>query len=178
MNNKVTQKILPTPTKERLHELFTYSFVEGALYWKIYDTPKRAGNHPKPKKYCTVKIGYSTYQRHRLIWAFFYGDPGPWIVDHINKSRNDDRIENLRIADFSKNRCNAKMSRTNTSGFKGVMLIVRNNKLAKPYVRWRARIHMNHQCVNLGTYSTKEEAAAAYAEAANRLHGEFVGHLQ
>jgi hypothetical protein len=151
MSNKVTEKIKPLPTKEQLHELFTYSFVEGALYWKIYATPKRAGNHPKPKKYCTVKIGYSTYQRHRLIWAFFYGDPGPWIVDHINKSRNDDRIENLRIADFSKNRCNAKMSCTNTSGFKGVTA-TRN--------KWKAQIMLGGQKIHLGVYPTKEEAAA------------------
>jgi hypothetical protein len=37
---------------------------------------------------------------------------------------------------------------------------------------------LNSRRISLGTYLTKEEAAAAYAEAANRLHGEFVGQLQ
>jgi len=60
---------------------------------------------------------------------------------------------------------------TNTTGFKGVYYDARRNK-------WQAIMCMNNRRIHLGYYSTKEEAAAAYAEAANRLHGDFVGELQ
>jgi hypothetical protein len=171
MSNKNRENTNPLPPKERLHELFTYSFVEGALYWKIYSKPKLAGCDDWHTGYWRVKINKVMYQRHRLIWAHFYGDPGPYIVDHINKTRNDDRIENLRLANEAQNRHNSKMHCTNTSGFKGVYYHASRNK-------WRARMYLKRRSVSLGYYSTKEEAAAAYAEASSRLHGEFAGHLQ
>ena len=176
MNNQV-MKVRPLPPKERLHERFTYSFVEGVLYWRHYPKRKLAGSKASSRMYCHIKFDQVMYQRHRLIWAYFYGDPGPYIVDHINKTRNDDRIENLRLATISENRWNSKMYRTNISGFKGVYAVP-NKRSASAPVRWRADIYVHRRRICLGTYSTKEEAAAAYAEAANRLHGEFVGHLQ
>ena len=167
MSNKLTEKILPTPTKERLHELFTYSFVEGALYWKSY--PNLAGCKDSYNGRWRIKLNRILYQRQRLTWAYFHGDPGAFIVDHINKIPDDDRIENLRLASSLQNNCNTKVRWSNTSGFKGV---------SANRDKWRAYIGWQKQRIYLGTYSTKEEAAAAYAEAANRLHGEFVGHLQ
>lgn len=85
--------------------------------------------------------------------------------------RDDDRIENLRLATEEQNRRNSKMYCTNTTGFKGVYYDARSNK-------WQALMCMKYRKFSLGYYSTKEEAAAAYAEASNRLHGEFAGHLQ
>jgi hypothetical protein len=161
------KKINPLPTKERLHELFTYSFVEGALYWKHY--PKLAGCKDWYNERWRVKLNNVLYQRQRLIWAYFYSDPGIFIVDHINRVTDDDRIENLRLATKPKNNCNSSMYSNNTSGFKGVTA-TRN--------KWKAQISSGGQKIHLGVYPTKEEAAAAYAEAANRIHGEFVGHLQ
>jgi hypothetical protein len=157
----------PTPTKERLHELFTYSFVEGALYWKSY--PKLAGCRDSYNRRWRIKLNLILYQRQRLTWAYFHGDPGAFIVDHINKIPDDDRIENLRLATKPKNSFNSSMYSNNTSGFKGVTA-TRN--------KWKAQIMLGGQKIHLGVYPTKEEAAAAYAEAAKRLHGEFAGHLQ
>ena len=40
--------------------------------------------------------------------------------------------------------------------------------------KWQARITVDGATKSLGAYETKEEAAAAYAEAAAKYHGEFV----
>jgi hypothetical protein len=169
MNNKTTERIIPTPTKEQLRERLTYSFVEGAFYWKHYPKLKPAGCRNASRRYYYIKFDQVIYLRHRLTWAYFYGDPGAFIVDHINKISDDDRIENLRLGNSVQNNCNTKMRCTNTSGFKGVTA---HGK------KWRTYIGWQKQKIYLGTYLTKEEAAAAYAEASNRLHGEFAGHLQ
>lgn len=160
----------PLPAREKLRALFTYSFIEGTLYTRG-PTPRRAGSRRGVKGYIRVCVDYRAYPRHRLVWAYFYGDPGPFIVDHINNDRSDDRIENLRLATESDNRRNSRMYCTNTSGFKGVTREKRTN-------RWKAYIYQHNRRIHLGMYTTKEEAAAAYAQAALRLHGEFAGALQ
>lgn len=165
------RKIKPLPTKERLYELFTYSFIEGTLYRKSYPETKPVEATARSRGYASTRVDGVPYQRHRLTWAYFYDDPGATNVDHINRIRDDNRIENLRLATESQNRRNSKMYCTNTTGFKGVYYDARRNK-------WQAIMCMNNRRIHLGYYSTKEEAAAAYAEAANRLHGDFVGELQ
>jgi hypothetical protein len=160
----------PLPSKADLQKLFTYSFVEGALYWN--DSSSRlAGSVNGGRGYVRVCIDYITYGRHRLVWAYFYGDPGFQIVDHVNNDRSDDRIENLRLATESDNRRNSRMYCTNTSGFKGVTLEKSVNK-------WKAYIYRNNRRIHLGIFRHKEEAAAAYAKAAQELHGAFAGALQ
>lgn len=171
MSNKVMKKFRPLPTKERLHELFTYSFIEGTLYRKSYAGLKPRGTTARARGYASARVDGVLYQRHRLTWAYFYGDPGAITVDHINHIRNDNRIENLRLATEAQNRRNSKLYCTNSTGFKGVYYDARCNK-------WQARMCMEYLTFSLGYYSTKEEAAAAYAEAVNRLYGEFVGALQ
>jgi hypothetical protein len=165
------RKFKPLPRKERLHELFTYSFIEGTLYRKTYAGLKPTGATARVRGYASARVDGVSYQRNRLTWAYFYDDPGANTVDHINHMRDDDRIENLRLATEEQNRRNSKMYCTNTTGFKGVYYDARSNK-------WQALMCMKYRKFSLGYYSTKEEAAAAYAEAASRLHGEFAGHLQ
>jgi hypothetical protein len=157
----------PLPPQETLHQLFVYSIVEGALYWRSNPT-SRAGSVNGRRGYARITINYKTYSSHRLVWAYFYGDPGPQLIDHINRTRDDDRIENLRIATEAENRRSSSMYRTNTSGFKGVTF-------EKSVGRWKAYIYLNNRRKHLGVFSSKEEAAEAYAKAAAELHGEFVG---
>jgi hypothetical protein len=66
---------------------------------------------------------------------------------------------------------------TNTTGFKGVYSTEQQDT-ALHMLNGRPNMYLNNRKISLGYYLTKEEAAAAYAEASNRLHGEFVGQLQ
>lgn len=87
-------------------------------------------------------------------------------VDHINHNILDNRRKNLRLCTRSQNMGNQKLRVSSISGYKGVSW----HKTAK---RWQAMIRVNKRGIALGYYSTKEQAALAYNEAAKRYFGEF-----
>lgn len=90
--------------------------------------------------------------------------PDGFEVDHRNLNTLDNRRSNLRMATDTQNKWNKTKYKNNTTGFKGVFRN-RNGFQAK------IRAHKKQYC--MGTYATKEEAAAAYNAAALRHHGEF-----
>lgn len=96
---------------------------------------------------------------HRLICEC----PDGMVVDHINHDTLDNRRCNLRLATHSQNACNSLRGNP-ASGLRGVYQ--RGKK-------WASAIAMHGKQVHLGFFGTREEAAAAYRDAAKRLHGEF-----
>lgn len=70
------------------------------------------------------------------------------IVDHINHDTLDNRRSNLRLVDTAENLLNRRLP-------VGVTWCpVRNN--------WRAVLHMDGKYMNLGRYSSEEEARFVY----------------
>lgn len=125
----------------------------------------------KPVRPMISNVGYKRiwhkgrlYQQHRLAWLYVYGQWPKDKIDHINGNREDNRIFNLRECTMSQNAMNTGAHRDNTSGFKGV---TRNHN------RWMANIKKDGVATYLGTFDTPEEAHAAYAAAAVRVHGQF-----
>lgn len=107
--------------------------------------------------------GYSAaLKMHRLILQAQTGD----IIDHRDGDGLNNRRENLRLATSAQNSRNRSRFPNNTSGFKGVSW---DDDLGM----WRARITFDHRVIHLGRFNTREAAHAAYAKAAQRLHGEF-----
>jgi hypothetical protein len=94
------------------------------------------------------------------------GVPVGTIVDHINGDGLDNRKNNLRPVTSQQNSFNRKTPSHNTSGYKGVVWEADRQK-------WKARIKINNKYQYLGRYKKKSDAAKAYAEASERLHGEF-----
>lgn len=159
-------------TQEYLKELFTYD--NGVLYWKVNrgrraKAGSMAGHNNYNKKgdeyRWKINIDGKKYARYRLVYLMHHGYL-PLIVDHKNAITTDDRIENLRAATVSQNSQNAKMKKSNSSGFKGVYL----NRHKTRYI---ASITANRKVMRLGSFSTAEEAAAAYEAASIKYHGEF-----
>lgn len=160
------------PSRERLRELFDYR--DGWLYFKV--------NLVAGGKYIFIgeKAGYSTangrvalridgyaFLVHRLVWAWHFGQtPVDMDVHHINGDRSDNRIENLRLASHSNTMASAGLSKSNTSGLKGV-------SFSSERAKWVAQITVNYQHMALGRFDTKEEAHAAYCAAADKYFGEF-----
>ena len=62
--------------------------------------------------------------------------------------------ENCRWADKTTQNINQRMQKNNTSGFVGITWHTFSN-------RWRVRVNINRQRVNIGSFKTKEEAVQA-----------------
>lgn len=87
-------------------------------------------------------------------------------IDHIGgeKTVNDNRKCNLRIASASENAMNTKISTRNKTGEKGVIFNGR---------KWEAFISINKNKVRLGIFDTKEEAIKSRKEAEYEYYKEY-----
>lgn len=110
--------------------------------------------------YIGVTIFNGTIYVHRMIWAIVNGLWPENEIDHKDRDRGNNSIQNLRDASITQNRRNSTKRRNTTSTFKGV---------SSKRGRWQARIART----NLGTFNSEEDAAAAYDTAAQIMFGEF-----
>lgn len=102
---------------------------------------------------------------HRWIM----GMPQRLCVDHINRDKLDNRVENLRIC-FQKNnaRNRGPWAIKKNGRFKGVHKDGRRK--TNP---WRSHITVDRKYIHLGQFETEVEAALAYNKVATKYHGEF-----
>lgn len=156
-------------TQERLHKMFEYK--NGSLYRKISLGRTKAGDKVgfvNSKGYVAVNIDKQCISVHRLIWVMQHGAM-PELIDHIDGDRQNNRIENLRLADKFGNAQNKRMHKNNTSGVKGVYWKKDKNK-------WMAQIGFNRKQKNLGYFDKKEDAAEFISLARDMLHGQYANH--
>ena len=159
-----------TADVNRIRELLEYEADTGILRWKV----KRHGTaiagsqagSINSKGYRCVKIDGKLYQAHRIAWVIAKGEWPTSAIDHKNRSRDDNRIENLRLATNSQNTANSKRPAHNTSGLKGVTW----HKLRR---KWAAQIRKDGKNIHLGLFASAEDAHEAYIRAANENFGEF-----
>jgi len=153
-------------TQDRLIALFSYDEVTGRLIRKI------CASHEKPITYGMSKQGYfirwvdkKCYTEHSLVWMYHTGCFANEI-DHLNRVKIDNRIENLRICDRTLNNANHKLIRKNNkSGYRGVSWSACG--------KWWAQLSSNKEHFNLGYYDNPRDAAVAYNKAALYHFGEF-----
>jgi hypothetical protein len=161
-------------TAERLRELLDYDPETGFFRWAVRVSSRVCAGDlagaTDTHGYRQIKIDGRLYRSHRLAWLHFYGKWPELDIDHVNGLRDDNRILNLREATKSQNSRNSRRPKNNSSGFKGVCWDGGRR-------RWIAYIcagNMTGKKSNkIGQYGTAEEAHAAYAEAAKKLHGDF-----
>jgi hypothetical protein len=109
--------------------------------------------------YAMRRDGRRLVSMHSMITGFS-------LVDHRDGDGLNNQRANLRKASHAQNMQNQMVSVNNTSGYKGVHFAFEKRK-------WQARIMANGKRISLGLFATPEEAALAYNDAAERLHGEF-----
>lgn len=186
-NAKCEMKITSTMIDENpglLRDLLDYDAETGALTWRVRGPkwfakdrdcePWNARYAGKPAftvqdtyGYLNGKIFSKRYLAHRVIWAIVHAC-WPEQVDHINGSKADNRIANLREVSNAGNAQNRKRPNTNTSGVVGVVW-------HKQKQRWQAQIGVGDRMVCLGRFTDKDEAIAA-RKAAEVAHGYHANH--
>ena len=137
-------------TKEELWDYYTYD--NGILKHRR----TRGGafkEHPvgwsTPNGYIKTELNGRKLFVHRIIWVMFNGDiSSKLVIDHINRNKKDNRIENLALVTNSENCQN--------SGAKGYTYVKNTGK----YVA----------TIGLGSFETSEEAREAYTNAKAIIH--------
>lgn len=114
-----------------------------------------------------INVNGIRYGAHRLAWFYVHKAWPLDEIDHKNRIKDDNRIDNLREATRNENNRNVTKKRHNTTGFKGV---IRHSTYKHKFC---AQIVVNRKNIYLGIFDTPEEAHAAYVEASKEHHGEY-----
>ena len=114
--------------------------------------------------YVMVSVLGWTFRAHRLAWLYVHGRHPTSKLDHINGSRIDNRIDNLREVTDAVNCQNLRAPKShNRSGYLGVLRCPKTSK-------WIARITVAGKVTVLGRFDAPEAASAAYIEAKRLMH--------
>lgn len=141
-------------TQEYVKELFEYE--DGSLFWRKTGSGrvhKKAGC-PHRNRYIVLTIKGKQYPEHRVIFLYHHGYLPEHEIDHINRVRDDNRIENLREVSVQCNQRNTGNRSTNKSGVKGVLAVNMGRS-------WRSGIRVDNVQRWLGTYPDKRNAVLA-----------------
>lgn len=154
-------------TADYVRSILDYQIKTGALLWAVAKGRRvRAGcvaGYLNSTGYVYVKIDGRLYLAHRLVWLIHHNKWPEDQIDHINRDKADNRIENLRAATNAENHQNKASCVNSSSRFVGVSWESRTGK-------WQAQITTNGNRKYLGSFSTEDLAAAAYADAKSKLH--------
>jgi hypothetical protein len=127
--------------------------------------------------YCPNRNGYAVRRAPKgskptmipMARFIMNAPPDKW-VDHIDGNTLDNRKSNLRLCTQAQNQMNMRMSRRNTSGYRGVVFDKRPHQQNRP---WQATVSFKGKPVYVGCFATPEEAARAFDKKALELRGEF-----
>lgn len=99
--------------------------------------------------YHALRVGTQVRKLHRLIAETFLENPNKYpVVDHINRDKTDNRLENLRWATKQQNALNSGRSDGDDKG----ILFWKN--------RWQVRVGTHY----IGRFASLQEAKAARLE--------------
>lgn len=120
------------------------------------------------KGYKFVKLGSKRVRVHRLVAEAFTDNPNNYpIVDHIDKQRDNNNVQNLRwCTPTESNRNRGKQSSGHTSVYKGVFK-------RKGNIKFSAMITVDGKKHYLGSFTNEIDAATIYNEAAKKYHKSF-----
>lgn len=141
-----------------------FEYRDGVLVRR--STGKVVGSR-RPDGYIQVSHKSRCYLAHRIIFEMHHGRP-PAVIDHVNRHRFDNRIENLRECSFSENNHNRAPKKESAA---------KNVSFNKRIGKWYVRVRKDNK-VYCGKYHACLEGAIAEANQLRlRLHGEFASQF-
>ena len=157
-------------TQEYLKCILNYDSETGIFSWLTtrHNRVKvgQIAGHKNKLNYTVIRTNNKLYFAHRLAYLYMKGEWPRKGIDHIDGNGSNNEWINLREATQSQNAINSGLYNTNTSGYKGVIW----NKANK---NWRSRITVNDNRIDLGYFSTKEEAFKVRKAAELKYFGDY-----
>jgi hypothetical protein len=155
---------------EKTKELFDYK--DGNLYWKNDNKSKKIkgviAGYINNNGYRAIRYDGKLYLAHRLVYLWHKGYL-PAEIDHIDRNKQNNAIENLRECTKSQNHFNRSFSSTNTSGYKNVTW----NKATK---KWQVGLSILGKYNYFGTYYDVEVANFVAETMRNKYHKQFANN--
>jgi hypothetical protein len=161
MINIVDTRKIPLADKPGTFALVDYADAVWLEQWTWYSSVR---GYPRRNAIGTADTASTLMQR--VILEFYGHDLMGLDVDHINGNPLDNRKCNLRVVSHQENCFNRKLSKNNSTGYKGVSIF-------RPNGKYKASIKVNYKQIHLGYFETPEDAALAYNNAATKYFGEF-----
>lgn len=159
----------PMVTAERLREVLQYDSETGAFTWRVLRRYKATAGSLAgtvgSRGYLQISIDNRLYLAHRLAWLYVHGEWPSATIDHINGTRVDNRLANLRDVSIAENIQNAYQPRPGK-----VSCQMRGATKDKRCKNWKSSITANGITYRLGQFATAAEAHQAYLAAKSRLH--------
>jgi hypothetical protein len=128
-----------------------WRWMKSSKYWKIIGSINSDG-------YYNIKLNNKMYKVHRIV-AMVYLDlditDTKLQVDHIDRCRNNNNVDNLRLLPHNKNMWN--------STCKGY-------SWHKQHKKWQVELMVNYKNVYRKYWETEEEAAADYIKQKEIYH--------
>jgi len=94
-------------------------YPDGRVFSKKTNKFKTHSDNGSGYKYVSLYPNEKTYYVHRLVAIHYIPNPDNLPeVDHINRIKDDNRVENLRWTTKLQNNHNKGIMKTNTTGFK------------------------------------------------------------
>lgn len=152
-------------TAERLHQKFHYK--DGVLYHKKNWGPVKAGDVAGTKTsngYVRVNVDGKIYLAHRLIFCMHNGY-FPKEIDHVNRIKHDNRIENLKEVCRVQNARNKSIYKTNKTGYRNV------NCMASG--KYEVSLKIRGRRTYIGVFEDVELAGLVAQEARAKLHADY-----
>ena len=145
-------------------------YLDGKLFWKnrwgvqSHLNGKEAGGYDKDG-YRRLRLNGHLMFTHRVIYFMHHG-VWPEQIDHINRIKDDNRIENLRG-------CTSSQNRMNVINKKNESVYGKNIDKRKRDGRYRVRLNVSGKQMHVGDFEDLELAQLVASEARKKYYGEW-----